>query len=522
MASAKLERRLHRCSSYFLHYAKDVHSQGGEDGILQELFSRIGTSNNKYCVDVGAWDGQWLSNTYELLHSTDENAWGGLLIEANPQRAQEAAHLYASHPRVTTLSTLVTLDGPSSLSQLLMQYNVPRDFDFLSIDIDGADYYVWQGLRDSDYQPRVVCIEFNPTIPNTVYFIQEKDISVQQGSSLLALKELGLSLGYTLIVTTTFNAIFIRDELMTLLPTIYNSLDALHVSTMTTEMFQTYDGELKFVGSLKLHWHKIGVNPEKLQVLKKKDRKFPFAPPSAHSIVRLMELMPLIAAPRDEPNLRGDTQQLLEELRTIAPNNTLQGYFREALLVMAYTLDCLSDNASYTLYCIETYSAMFGILEARMQQLDSIDVVAVKDLADTSFFMICQARGHPRLRSVYAYGEEYCRAVLRFIRLHRRKGDGLAAQHLLKSVEFVDALAAIPVETRRGYLAEMERERGRVQEITKGAMATFNIKVFPIKGPPPVTSRRFAGNRYLTAAIVSAVISISGYLLCKIQRNLWR
>eukprot|EP01034_Spumella_vulgaris_P035098 gene35098-43273_t len=34
---------------------------------------------------------------------------------------------------------------------------------------------------------------------------------------------------------------------------------------MGTEVFQTYDGELKFVGSKKLLWHKLAMNPQKLQ-----------------------------------------------------------------------------------------------------------------------------------------------------------------------------------------------------------------------------------------------------------------
>ena len=58
---------------------------------------------------------------------------------------------------------------------------LPYQFQLLSIDVDGCDYHVWNSLDISVYQPQVVCIEFNPTIPNRVKFIQEADIRIYQG-----------------------------------------------------------------------------------------------------------------------------------------------------------------------------------------------------------------------------------------------------------------------------------------------------------------------------------------------------
>ena len=61
---AVLERRLPdiHSTSPLLQYASNVHSQGGEDGILDRLLQLVGTGP-KYCVDIGAWDGIHLSNT---------------------------------------------------------------------------------------------------------------------------------------------------------------------------------------------------------------------------------------------------------------------------------------------------------------------------------------------------------------------------------------------------------------------------------------------------------------------------
>ena len=43
----------------------------------------------------------------------------------------------------------------------------------LSIDIDGMDYHVWASL--TDYQPLLCIVEFNPTIPARVTYVQEND-----------------------------------------------------------------------------------------------------------------------------------------------------------------------------------------------------------------------------------------------------------------------------------------------------------------------------------------------------------
>ena len=78
-------------------------------------------------------------------------------------------------------------------------------------------------------------------------------------------------MGYALVSTTIYNAIFVRNDLLSLLPVslthslihslthsltqvcLHNlSVDELHEQSMVTEMFQTYDGELKYVG-MKIH-----------------------------------------------------------------------------------------------------------------------------------------------------------------------------------------------------------------------------------------------------------------------------
>jgi hypothetical protein len=50
-------------------YKYDTYSQNGEDGILEEVFKRLGLDefNKFWVVEFGAWDGKHLSNTFNLI-----------------------------------------------------------------------------------------------------------------------------------------------------------------------------------------------------------------------------------------------------------------------------------------------------------------------------------------------------------------------------------------------------------------------------------------------------------------------
>ena len=84
--------------SPLLHYAKNITSQGGEDGILETLFhylfSNGDRNDKKFLVDIGAWDGIHLSNSRSLLKDDSNYEWGGILIEADSSRCELLKKLY--------------------------------------------------------------------------------------------------------------------------------------------------------------------------------------------------------------------------------------------------------------------------------------------------------------------------------------------------------------------------------------------------------------------------------------------
>ena len=185
-------------------FAEDVTSQSGEDGIIAEIFRRIGVEHN-CCVEFGAWDGKHLSNTWSMWH---EQGWRAVLIEGNPERHAALARSLANFPKVRALCAYVQPEGENALDNLLAGCGLEQDFDLLSIDVDGDDYHIWRGLKR--YRPRVVVIEYNPTIPPDLELVQSK--GAYFGASARALVSLADAKGYRLACCTKSNCLFVDSS----------------------------------------------------------------------------------------------------------------------------------------------------------------------------------------------------------------------------------------------------------------------------------------------------------------------
>lgn len=293
-----------------IRFACDRTSQNGEDGIIERLFQLLPTESERWCVDLGAWDGVHLSNTNSLLISTaDEHVsaanstlWHGVLVEADTDRFQHLQQLYVHRGNVClNVSVSGMSDSPHTLENILKTHgdriSLPSDFDFLCIDIDGADYWVWHDLLKSEsYRPRVVCVEFNPTIPDDLIYIPERSDVIRQGCSLAALVELANEYDYVLVETTLFNAFFVpislydsylADEIPD------TSIEVLHETTMGTALYQLYDGSIKLWGCKKLLWHRLPMDESKVQMLPRGQRQFPFAPRETKSSLAMSHAVDL-------------------------------------------------------------------------------------------------------------------------------------------------------------------------------------------------------------------------------------
>lgn len=193
------------------NFENKIFSQNGEDGILQEIFKRIGTTNN-FFVEFGVENGQECNGRH-LLESC---GWSGLWIDGSKENVQQAKVQFKKFP-ITIVDHFITKEN---IVELFSQSAVIKNLDLLSIDIDGNDYWIWQELKS--YKARVVVIEYNAKyLANQDWIMPYNskhlyDGSAYFGASLKALCQLGENLGYRLVGCDSVgvNAFFVREDLL--------------------------------------------------------------------------------------------------------------------------------------------------------------------------------------------------------------------------------------------------------------------------------------------------------------------
>ncbi len=255
---------------WLLEYKKNVFSQTGEDGIIEKIFEII-PEKDFWCVEFGAWDGIMNSNSRNLIINFGYSA---VLIEAGKRKFEELKKNYSDNPKVITLNKFVGFSNNDNLDRILETTPIPKNFDFLCIDIDGNDYHVWKALNN--YKPKVVCIEFNPTIPNEIEYVQEANFQINRGASLLSINNLAKIKGYELISVIDFNAFYVDKKYFELFDIEDNSPQTLRRNlSFITYFFTGYDGTVFLKGSQRFFNHGgIKINSERFQYLPKFLRKY--------------------------------------------------------------------------------------------------------------------------------------------------------------------------------------------------------------------------------------------------------
>ena len=141
-----------------LRYQTQVNSQNAEDGIIHEIFRRIGTTNRVF-AEVGVGNGNE-NNTGFLL----SQGWTGFWLDASDAFLETLKN--RPDLQQDCLKFLVAFVSKENISDLFAQLGVPKDFDLLSLDIDQNTYYIWEGLLA--FHPRVVVVEYNAALPPDV------------------------------------------------------------------------------------------------------------------------------------------------------------------------------------------------------------------------------------------------------------------------------------------------------------------------------------------------------------------
>jgi hypothetical protein len=198
-------------------HGRKTYSQNDEDGIVLEIFNRIGEGDRRF-IEFGVQAGVEC-NTALLLMA----GWSGLWLDGSDKYVEAAKGHHAvavGQGRLTVQKAFVTAEN---IDALLGPWaggtaDQPASVDLLSIDIDGNDYWIWQAI--TAVRPRVLVIEYNAAYPPPVAFVAEyKADRVWDGgnyhsASLSSLEALGRAKGYALVGCNLSgaNAFFVRED----------------------------------------------------------------------------------------------------------------------------------------------------------------------------------------------------------------------------------------------------------------------------------------------------------------------
>lgn len=193
-----------------------VHSQWGEDGIVEWLVSRLPEIPRSF-VEFGV-QSYAEANTRFLMRN---RGWRGLVMDGNASNVSSilASSLHWMHDLVA-VHAFVTVDN---INDLIVAHGFSGDLGILSIDIDGNDYRIYEAINCVN--PAILILEYNAVLGDlhkiTVPYAADFERSAAHyscqyfGASFAAMRCLAEARGYQFVGTNSngVNAFFVRSDL---------------------------------------------------------------------------------------------------------------------------------------------------------------------------------------------------------------------------------------------------------------------------------------------------------------------
>lgn len=188
--------------SFLNKYGKNYFSsQNCEEGILLECLDRMYFHANKgHAVEVGGSDGLFCSNTALLLK---QHGWSGLFVEGRYDLYLKSRENWKDNPLVRSQCCYVDERNINAF--------VDERCDLLSLDTDGSDYLIFDGLKA---KPKIVIAEIDSSL-NPEFSSFNND----GAANYFAMALLGITKGYFLLCHTG-NMAFVDEKYKYLFPEI--------------------------------------------------------------------------------------------------------------------------------------------------------------------------------------------------------------------------------------------------------------------------------------------------------------
>ena len=192
-----------------------VHSQYDEDGIIDEIFRRIGTTNRQ-CIEFGAGDGTQNCTGFLLMQG-----WKGLWIDGGDGLLATVERGWKPEEDAGRLVARQAFLTPDTVDAIIEEAGFSGEIDLLVVDVDGNDYHFLENI--GAVAPRVICAEYNCNIPAHVSWKMARNdshvwegLDDRVGASLKALEIMLGRRGYALVGCSVagVNAFFVRKDLV--------------------------------------------------------------------------------------------------------------------------------------------------------------------------------------------------------------------------------------------------------------------------------------------------------------------
>lgn len=194
-----------------------VHSQFGDDGILQWLVARLPSLPKRF-VEFGVEDYTEANTRFLMVN----NGWRGLVMDGSQENmARLRRRPWFWRHDLEARTCFVTRDN---VDAEIASWARGEPIGLLHIDVDGNDYWLWEAVHS--IAPGIVVMEYNAvlgadraiTIPYQADFrrLAAHHSGQYFGASLAALTHLANAKGYALVGSNSAgnNAYFVRRELL--------------------------------------------------------------------------------------------------------------------------------------------------------------------------------------------------------------------------------------------------------------------------------------------------------------------
>lgn len=213
-----LETQLLQNSRYtepksLMPFRQKFFSQYGQDGMLAEIFRRIGEGGKRF-VEIGTAPQENNSNLLLI------QGWSGLWVDAGLSADDQLPVSVQALLGTGRLRLCREFVNRENIREMLQSRQSGENLDLLSIDIDYNTYHVFTKLLS--LRPRVICVEYNGLLPAELDWAAPYNASaVWDGSTFFgatlgtfsAAAEMG---GYSLVgcELSGTDAFFVRHDLL--------------------------------------------------------------------------------------------------------------------------------------------------------------------------------------------------------------------------------------------------------------------------------------------------------------------